>query len=446
MKRFLGFSCLLCLLCLLSAPLAGLSAASAAGFPAELRFTQNEGQRVYIRDRVYSLVTYPVTSSAAVNAEMREVIGDLYSRGMQHIPSGSPGETDSLLDVGAQVFRTGTAWMSFLSVASIAWNREQVYVDMDARAYDMRTGARLRITDVLREDSAVWALLSERVREGLSAYWPGVTPDGEQLDLLCAEASLKDARFTLSPGRLTLHWRADEIYPGKTTLMHVPFSYAELKEYMTEEALLQADNSMYSLVAVTFDDGPNGNSTVRVLNTLRRFGAQGTFFMVGTALGNGRWCAAREHDALHDAESHNWVHVYEDLSPENVKTWKEKFDRLLTSVIGKGADYMRAPGGYFRRYITGGANLPMIQWSVTSTDPGSDQIAKIVGIVRSRTKPGSVVLFHDLNPRCSEYLSQVLQWLEENGYLCVTVGEMFEMYGSPLRGGEVYYSCEDLPR
>ena len=129
-----------------------------------------------------------------------------------------------------------------------------------------------------------------------------------------------------------------------------------------------------------------------------------------------------------------------------MKTWKEKCGRLLTSGIGKGADYMRAPGGYFRRYITGGANLPMIQWSVTSTDPGSDQIAKIVGIVRSRTKPGSVVLFHDLNPRCSEYLELVLQWLEENGYLCVTVSEMFEMYGDPLRGGEVYYDCEGRQR
>ena len=96
MKRFLGFSCLFCLLCLLSAPLAGLSAASAAGFPAELRFTQNEGQRVCIRDKVYSLVTYPVTSSDIVNAEMREVLGDLYSRGLQHIPSGSPGETPSM--------------------------------------------------------------------------------------------------------------------------------------------------------------------------------------------------------------------------------------------------------------------------------------------------------------------------------------------------------------
>ena len=107
---------------------------------------------------------------------------------------------------------------------------------------------------------------------------------------------------------------------------------------------------------------------------------------------------------------------------------------------------MRAPGGYYRRYISGGANLPMIQWSVTSTDPGSDQVQRIANIVRSKTKPGSVVLFHDLNPRCSEYLELVLQWLEENGYLCVTVSEMFEMYGDPLRGGEVYYDCEGRQR
>ncbi len=436
----------LCALCLLFVLMLSLPAASAGSIPAVLRFSQNEGARNYIREKVYTMITYPETANAAVNGEMRSLLDDMFARGQQHLPSGTGTGPDNYLDVGAQIFRTGTSWMSFLSIASIAWEREQVYVDMDARVYDMETGERVRLNDVLKEDSGVWSLLSDTVRAELTAYWPGDTPDGRQLDLLCLESSLKQARFTMSPGRLTLHYRADEIYPGKTTLMHVSFSYTSLMEYMTDEALAQTDNSHYDLVALTFDDGPNGNSTVRVLSTLRRYGAQGTFFMVGTSLGNGRWCAARAHDALHDAESHNWVHVYEDLSAENVKTWKEKFDRLLTSVIGRGASYMRAPGGYYRRFISGGANLPMIQWSVTSTDPGSDQVSRIAGIVRSKTVPGSVVLFHDLNTHCHEYLDQVLRWLEDSGYLCVTVSEMFEMYGTPLKDGEVYYSCEGLTR
>ncbi|MBR4501657.1 MAG: polysaccharide deacetylase family protein [Clostridia bacterium] len=440
MKKFLSALCLLFVLIL------SVSAASAGSIPDALRFTQEDSGKTYIRDKVYTMITYPDTANAAVDEEMRVLLDRMYARGLEHLPSGVGTVAENCLDVGAQVFRTGSSWMSFLSVASIAWDKEQVYVDAETRVYDMETGSRVRLTDVLREDSAVWDLLSSAVRQELTAYWPNDTADGGQLALLCRPESLKEARFTMSPGRLTLHYRADEIYPGKTTLMHVSLSYASLREYMTPEALSQTDNSRYDLVALTFDDGPNGNSTLRVLQTLRRRGAQGTFFMVGTALGSGRWCAARSHDALHDAESHNWVHVYEDLSADNVKKWKEKFDNLLISIIGKGASYMRAPGGYYRRYISGGANLPMIQWSVTSTDPGSDQVQRIAGIVRSKTKPGSVVLFHDLNPRCSEYLDLVLQWLEENGYLCVTVSEMFEMYGDPLRGGEVYYDCEGRRR
>ncbi len=433
-------------LCLLFVLMLSVPAASAGSIPDALRFTQSEGPRSYIRERVYTTLTCPVTANEAVNAEMRAILGEMYDRGMDALPSGIGTVADNGLDVGAQIFRTGTAWMSFLSVASIAWDREQVYVDMDARVYDMETGGRVLLTDVLLEDSGAWALLSERVKTELNAYWPAVKADSAKLDALCRTEALKQARFTLSPGRLTLHYRADALYPGKNTLMHVSIAYGDLRGYMTDEALVQTDNSMYGLVALTFDDGPNGNSTIRVLNTLRRHGAQGTFFMVGTALGNGHWCAARAHDALHDPESHNWVHVYDDLTPENVISWKERFDALLTSIIGRGASYMRAPGGYYRRYISGGANLPMIQWSVTSTDAGSDQISKIVGIVRSKTKPGSVVLFHDLNTHCAEYLEEVLLWLEEQGYLCVTVSEMFEMYGDPLRGGEVYYDCEGLSR
>ena len=433
-------------LCLLFVFMLSVPAASAGSIPAALRFTQHDTGKNYIREKVYTMITYPDTANAQVNDEMRTLLDGMFDRGMQHLPSGVGTVADNILDVGAQVFRTGSSWMSFLSIASIAWDKEQVYVDVETRVYDMETGNRIRLTDVIREDSAAWDLLASAVRKELTAYWPKDTADSEQLALLCTPESLKEARFTMSPGRLTLHYKAGEIYPGKSTLMHVSIGYGLLKEYMTEEALAQTDNSGYDLVALTFDDGPNGNFTLRVLQTLRCHGAQGTFFMVGTSLGSFHWCAARSHDALHDPESHNWVHVYEDLSSENVLKWKEKFDNLLTSIIGKGASYMRAPGGYYRRYISGGANLPMIQWSVTSTDPGSDQVQRIAGIVRSKTRPGSVVLFHDLNPRCSEYLELVLQWLEENGYLCVTVSEMFEMYGDPIRGGEVYYSCEDRQR
>ena len=419
---------------------------AADAFPEALTFTQTTADRVYLRDRVYRTVTYPDTCSDQVDGEMRALIDAMADAAMVHLPAGTGDKMENFLDAGAQIFRTGTKWMSFLTVASIAWEQEQTYVDMDARVYDMETGQRVFLTDLFAPGSPAWDLIHFRAAEGLAAYWPDETPDPEKLDELVSLSSLENAAFTLSPGRLTLHWMADALYPGKTTLMHVSIPYGELRFGMTEEALVQTDNSAHPIAALTFDDGPNGGYSINVISLLRKYGAQGTFFMVGSNMYNGKYVVARQHDALHDPESHNWVHVYEDLTPANVLGWKSRFDTLMTSIIGKGASYMRGPGGYWRNYAAAGVGLPLVDWSVTSTDAGSDNIGRICGIVRSQLKDGSVVLMHDLNRHCCEYLEQILQFMEANGYYCVTVAEMFEMFSSPLQANQIHYSCEDLTR
>ncbi len=429
-------------LLLLLAPVTGL----AEPFPEALTFTQTAPVRETLRDRVFLTRTYPDTCSDRVDEEMRVLIDRMADTALRHLPDGTGDKMENFADVGAQVFRTGTKWMSFLTVASIAWEQEQVYADLDARVYDMESGGRVFLTDLFPPESPAWDLLSLRAEEGLCAYWPGEEPDREQLRLLVSRASLENAAFTLSPGRLTLHWRADELYPGKTTLMHVSVPYSELRSGMTEEALRQTDNSARPIAALTFDDGPNGNNSIRVIELLRRYGAQGTFFLVGSNMYNGKYVIAREHDALHDPESHNWVHVYEDLSAANVLEWKSRFDTLMTSIIGKGASYMRGPGGYWRNYVAAGVGLPLVDWSVTSTDAGSDNIGRIVGIVRSQVTDGSVVLMHDLNRHCCEYLEPILKHLEEQGFYCVTVSELFEMFSSPLQPDQIHYSCEGMPR
>ena len=179
MKKTLSALCLLFVL-ILSVP-----AASAGSIPAALRFTQQDSGRIYIRDKVYTMIAYPDTACPSVDEEMRALLDGMFARGMQRLPSGVGTVADNYLDVGAQVFRTGSSWMSFLSIASIAWDKEQVYVDVDTRVYDMETGSRVRLTDVLREDSAVWDLLASAVRQELTAYWPKDTADSEQLALLC---------------------------------------------------------------------------------------------------------------------------------------------------------------------------------------------------------------------------------------------------------------------
>lgn len=434
MKRMLAL--FLSLLC-------WLPAARAEGIAPLLQFTQQQTEREYVRDQVYVQAVYPATANEQVNREMRALIDEMTAAGREYLPSGKISLMPAYLDVGANIFRAGQKWMSFLTIARVAYEREQTYVAMDARCYDMETGARLSLSDLFASDSPAWEQLAGAVREQLSAYFDGLAPDAEALDALCSREGLMSAGFTLSPARLTLHYPAALLYPGKQTLMHVKLYYSAIREYMTEAARENIDCRAYKLIALTYDDGGARGSSMNVMEQLRLYGASATFFLVGQNNVKNHDVICREHDAGHAVESHNYEHVYEGHTTEKVAAWRQKMDRDLNAIIGTRATYMRAPGGKYQRFINSKAGLPLIQWSVISGDAGSNKVSSIAGTVIKNAEDGAVVLMHDLNSHAWEYTAIILPELEKQGYLCVTVDELFDYYGVELLPDTVYYSCEE---
>ena len=130
------------------------------------------------------------------------------------------------------------------------------YVDFDARVYDIKTGKRIRLTDIFPEGSEAWSILSAEVRAQLSAAFPALDADEETLAALADKKQLETAPFTMGAARLTLTYRADALYPGKNTLLHVNIDYQKLRQHMTPSAFAQTDNSRFRMAALTYDDGP----------------------------------------------------------------------------------------------------------------------------------------------------------------------------------------------
>lgn len=438
MKRLFSALLALCLLFSLSA-----ARAERSEIPKALQFTQETTARDYVREQQYVQKTYPKTSNQQVNKEIKALVDEMTDRGRPALPKGKIEVAPSYLDVGATISRTGTQWMSFLTIARIDYEREQTYVDFDARVYDMVTGEQLKLTALFDESSGAWALLQDAVREQLTAYFMYETPDAAVLEALCAREAVENAAFTLTPAKLQLHYRADQLYPGKNTLMHVTLYYSQLRPLMNETGQAVTDNSMYKMVALTYDDGGSLGATTNVLNQLRAFGANATFFIVGTMMGKNHHVMSRQHDAGYAMASHNWEHVYENLTKDNIFAWKEKFDRTMDSIVGIRPSYMRAPGGHYQAFINAGAGYPMIQWDVISGDAGNDNVAGIATTVKNNIHDGAVVLMHDINPKAYAYTESILEFLTQRNYLCVTVDELFDHYGVELLPDQVYVSCRE---
>ncbi|MBP3637180.1 MAG: polysaccharide deacetylase family protein [Clostridia bacterium] len=415
--------------------------------PELLRFRQETREREYVHGDVYIQRSYVVTQNKQVNAELRGVVDLLVEEGRPHLPRGPVHRDKSYLRVGTGVSRTGQSWMSFLTLGSVKHEYEQTHVTFDARAYDMATGRRLTMDDLFAPDSQGWEIMAQAVKAQLNAYFPHKECDSATLEALCTREALGRVPFTLTGGSLRLHYWADALYPGQNTLMHVRLMYPDIRPHMREEAQKQTDNSCYKLIALTFDDGPAHRYSINVAETLRAHGADGTFFLVGTMLNSGHYVMAFEHDAGFPLAYHSYFHrLTGNLAKGAPEEW-EKFSREIAQITGTVPTIMRAPGGDEGPFITANIGLPLINWNISAGD-GADvrsyddaDIHAIACNVGGGAQDGDVVLMHDLRRACHQYLEPILTRLEERGFLCVTVEELFANRGIPLLPNTIYYEA-----
>ena len=362
------------------------------------------------------------------------------------LPSqGNSTTRNSRLDAEIRYSRTGHTWLSFLVQARTHYHQKLTDQVMTTRTYNMSTGERITLSDIFDDDDATWDYLASGVREGLLAYWPDIEPEEEKLDALCTREALEAADFTLHGMSLVLHYPADILYEEKHTLMSVTFFYPQIRDMMTEEAYLETDNlSYYNTCALTFDDGPSGSNTPKVLNSLMETGAAATFFVIGNRIADYTWLVQRENDEGHAVASHNWHHGnVTKSSPAALRAMPGKVNAAMIKAIGIPVRYDRVPGGRYPQMISAGVGWAYIQWSLDTYDWRGRSTAQVMAKVKKAIQDGDIILCHDIKDNTPESARQMVRYLEEQGYMLLTVDELFAKDGVELQPKKVYYRCQD---
>ena len=363
------------------------------------------------------------------------------------LPKGKDYQnSNSRLDVEIRYSRTGLSWMSFMVQARTVFHRELTDQRFTTRTYDMKTGARITLDQIFEEESAAWDLLADRVRETLTGYWPDVEPDAETLDRLCTRQELQKAEFTLHGMSLVLHYPASLLYEGKNTLMEVTVFYPEIRDMMMEKAWEETDNQRYyKMVALTFDDGPKPENSPKTLNALMEKGIRGTFFCIGNLVGTHTWVVQREHDDGHAVASHNWHHYNAATTPaSSLRAMPEKVNKAMIKAIGIPVRYNRVPGGRYPPMQKAKVQWAYIQWSLDTYDWRKERSVKqIMSSVKKKLADGDIILCHDIKAHTPEAARQIADYLQELGYMFLTVDELFAKDGVTLEIGKVYYRCVD---
>lgn len=416
------------------------STAKVASVPQALRVSYRVENRLIHNNLSFVYKEKITTVQPAVNDAIN-ALADQYDEALaDSLEAVKNPKRNSRLDIHILHTRCGLKTLSFLVLARTTLNRKQLSSPFETRVFDMETGAPVQLTDLFPDDSQAWDVLSDAVRTGLTAYFPQETADEAALDALCAKDALRNASFMLGPVCLTLHYEARALYQDKPTLMRVAVPYKKLQGMMTDYGKELTDNSMYKMVALTFDDGPSYTNSINLINYLRQGGVQATFFLVGDRIDDYLDVAMRENDENHSLQSHHYKHVNADKSNvERVKNYTKKFYDTLTRAVGTAPIMLRAPYGNFDMFKKAQVNLPFIQWDVDTKDWTGRSSARVLNAVKESVRDGSIILMHDIKEKTPESARRTMEWLDDHGYLCVTVEDLFTHFNRPMTPNKVYY-------
>lgn len=194
---------------------------------------------------------------------------------------------------------------------------------------------------------------------------------------------------------------------------------------------LYAVDTERRLIALTFDDGPNGAYTDAVLATLARHDVSATFYVVGQQAAANPTAVREMHDAGHEVGNHSWDHAQLDaLSRPQIRSELRATSDVIERITGDRPDTFRAPYGAHGGMVdTVGRVQGMrdVLWSVDTVDWARPGAQAISSAAINGAHPGGIILMHDGGGDRSQTvaaLDRTITTLKQRGYEFVTVPEL----------------------
>lgn len=184
------------------------------------------------------------------------------------------------------------------------------------------------------------------------------------------------------------------------------------------------------LMALTIDDGPDLQTTPKILEILRRYNCHATFFLISDRVSSREDIVQKIVDAGHELGNH----LTEDrpsiqLSPKQFETELLEAHDIL-SQFGQ-LRWLRPASGWYGASIIAIAHKHHYQVALGSIFPFDSHIASSgfsSAHILWKAAPGSIIVLHDneaRGERTAATLERILPNLLKRGYQLVTLSELF---------------------
>jgi len=189
-------------------------------------------------------------------------------------------------------------------------------------------------------------------------------------------------------------------------------------------------------VAMTFDDGPSAKLTPELLDILAAHHIHATFFVIGENAAVHPEILQRAVREGHEIGNHSWSHpAFAKMSDAKVRTELQKTDDAIKTALGGRPVLMRPPYGSItprqKRWINDEFGYRIILWDVDPLDWKRPGPSVITSRIVKETRPGSIILSHDIHPGTIKAMPETFDQLQAKGFKFVTVSELIAM-GTPM--------------
>ena len=395
-------------------------------------------QKEHFRKEKSEIITYyPMVGDSVISSVKNEIVKDITDKveGKEQLIFYYPEKGDSSLTgvenrlIKKQAFNLVNSNVVELENTTLS----QLYLKEDGSVFTL---------DQLFTDTSK---AKEKLLEDLKSTLQDKQVEQSVVDQVSADLSateLSTWKFAYKDSQLVL-------YPVKATanVEEIAMPISDFFDYIQITYLTEKDAELYKkvqaekhkkVVALTFDDGPDGNTTPQALDILAKYKIKATFFVQGKNIAGNEAILKRMQAEGHEVGNHSWNHpVLTQLSFEDAKKQITDTESAITSVLGKSTKLMRPPYGAISDDIRNSLDLSFIMWNVDSLDWKSKNESAILTEIQRQTTDGSIILLHDIHQTSVNSLPRVIEYLQGQGYSFVTVSEMLN---TRLKPHGIYYS------
>eukprot|EP00833_Pecoramyces_ruminatium_P017881 jgi/Orpsp1_1/1191913/evm.model.d7180000089346.1 len=256
---------------------------------------------------------------------------------------------------------------------------------------------------------------------------------------------------------------------SKVNLLHIILQLCTLfgNYVVGKRAKVYTDCLKPGQFALTFDDGPNLETTPRALDVLEKYNIKGTFFINGfnwSDLDNNPEAVKlvkKIYRKGHDIGSHTFYHrdLFDALQEGSMKKNIDKMTDKIEDILGVKPAYFRPPSGHGGHNVTdpykqrmvekiqdylGDRDYNIIMWSADSNDWNyGEDVEKVIDslneqLISPDISPRThsfITLLHDVHASTVDIiLPTIIKYIRNLGYTIVPLSECIGV--SPYQNGD----------